>query len=516
MSVNATAKGLQVSLDEYRKLHVDGGGACFLDIPSQTVIREGELGKFLAHAQEDTQTRQLLFELVDEGDELLSSSRPLRDKRELPIAEIDRLERAIAELKGKLTSSLTLSPKSKVLIEQLSLPDPDSAPEMYRIYRLGSHRRLGVLWGCEAASGRSVAPDVAVERLRRRVQSGWMMATEQLLWLALFAFPVVLLAVLAWSLWPIQSSPPDKSIPKIADTPPYAPVSTDGVARQFLRVSVDRLKGLPNTIIAWSGRAGFIRCGVAEPVAVAAEERCRFAVVRPGIVRVEWRPTSSESDINGEFVELRFEEDGSVLTPVMPSVTPGRTTDPLKRPPNSPTIPPIQGPAKSPTKGPAEEPTEKPNKGPSEKPNKGPAENPNNGPAKEPDKGQAEQPKKGPAKEPDKGPAEDPAKGTKDPAIHKPSDTPKQPVSPITQEGGLALALLEDVGNQVKLRVQVKDKPTALLEKVEWTIDGKAYKGNPITFSPERARIEITVEGLSDGQLLRVKATLRRSFTLDK
>jgi hypothetical protein len=545
MSINKTAKGLQVSLDEYRKIHVDGGGACFLDIPSQTVIREGELGKFLAHAQEDLHTRQLLFELVDERGEVLSSSRPLRNKRELPISEIDRLERAIAELKEKLNSSSTLPPKSRVLVEQLSLPDPDSAPEMYRIYGPTSHRRLGVLWGCETASGRSVAPDVAVERLRRRVQAGWWIVMEQLLWLALFALPLFLLAIMAWSLWPTRGDKP--AGPRIGDRPEYVRVTTDGVSRQFLRVSVDRPQGLPNTITAWSGRSGVIRCGIAAPVTVAAEERCRFAIVRPGVVRVEWLPTAGDSEINGEFVELRFEEDGTVLTPVDTPID--KPTDkpadkPTDKPADKPTDKPADKAAEKPTDKPTDKPVDKPMDKPADKPTDKPADKPADKPTDKPAEKAAEKPTDKPTDKPVDKPMDKPAdkptdKPTDKPADkpvdkpkdkpadeptekpqEKPKDTPKtepkQPSTPITQEGGLVLALVEDVANQLKLRVQVKDKPMASLEKVEWTIDGKTYKGNPVTFSPERARIEIEVEGLSDGRSLKVKATLRRSFTLDK
>lgn len=514
MPVVTTPRGVRVDPREYKKLHLDGGDDCFLDIPSQAVIRSGELNRFLARAEEEVENGSLRFQLVTDGSEVLSRSKGLSDKREIPFREIEALEAAITTFREKAKTEPDLPPKTIRLIERLMLPDPDSAPELYRVYGPAWNRRLGVVWGCEKSSGSSVAPEVAIERLRRRGQPGWLFIMEQALWLLLLCLPFALAAVLFLYFRPTfeksqakvdqKEEQPDTSVARAQAEIPEQVLTTETVTRQYLRVRLERSSGLPNRIEAWAELPGRLSVTAQPSVLADQSEHHWFDVKDGGNVRVEWQPQPVSEGVNGEFVDLVFRNDGSVVLP--------RALRPKDQSRTSPSLVPSAGSVGE--SGAAVSPKDTP----SFTPNNNTPESvsqPNSASGNDKPNEDGDSKKETPLDQSSSPTKPDTLSETSPPQPNasQPTKTPK--ASPIVQEGDLAIELLRVMGDTVTLIATIKGAPQTPLEDVIWVVDDITHNGNPVKVDAKLERIRIKVSGTSGEKKYGATGTLKRSFVLD-
>jgi PKD repeat protein len=174
--------GLSVSLTEYQKLRLPLGQGHFLDTPNKLVVRD-TLKRFLADAQENSNEKKVLFDLVVGGKERASRSRPVGATR-IAITELDAFEEAVQAFLQKQEAPDT-SPEARVIIENFRLPDPEIEPEMYRLYGPPWNQHLLALWGCERRQASSLPPLEAIKKLRLRFKPLWQIWLERGLWLLL-------------------------------------------------------------------------------------------------------------------------------------------------------------------------------------------------------------------------------------------------------------------------------------------------------------------------------------------
>ena len=86
--------GLEANLNLYHELKFDHGVDSFLEIPNQNVLMADDLQRFLARATLDRSSNVVLFQHIDAGKDLASSSRSLRDTS-LPAAELHAFRDAL-------------------------------------------------------------------------------------------------------------------------------------------------------------------------------------------------------------------------------------------------------------------------------------------------------------------------------------------------------------------------------------------------------------------------------------
>jgi len=157
--VTRSKRGLEVSLEEYPKLQIVGGGD-FYAAPKQRFLLELFQG-LLAEAQELNGT--IIFSPFQGRTEHASKSKPFHGG--IPSKELHKLDQAISNLETQKTSDCQ---SVKAVANEFRLPDPMSHDKFYRLYGPPWNRKLLILWGCQQVnSGDSVAPVDALRSLRK-------------------------------------------------------------------------------------------------------------------------------------------------------------------------------------------------------------------------------------------------------------------------------------------------------------------------------------------------------------
>lgn len=155
-------KGIRLTIGPYSAIKTWQGGGKFWEHDFQLTLRQGELKEFLPRATEERGS--VLFQQVVDGNEVVSSSLPFSNLDQIPSQQIERLRRAIAELKAK-TEDPNCDANKRKMIEAFRLPDPKKDAELYRYHGLGRNKRLIVLWGVEKEAGSAIAPLKALESM---------------------------------------------------------------------------------------------------------------------------------------------------------------------------------------------------------------------------------------------------------------------------------------------------------------------------------------------------------------
>ncbi|HVF70053.1 MAG TPA: OmpA family protein [Chthoniobacterales bacterium] len=205
--IKQTSTGLELRIggDGYRKLKASQQGLFYWDAASQDVLLDS-LDEFLPRVTERQEAGATiaLFRKVVEGREVCGTSTALAKDR-LPRELIARLDTAIVRLRetGKRPG---ITPDAKLLIERFTLPDPARVPDFYRTYNSTKGKHLVILWGCEQNSLDSVAPDIAVGKLRKEsFLVGWIKRAK---WLML----LLLIGALAWLIFELIQAWPQARI----------------------------------------------------------------------------------------------------------------------------------------------------------------------------------------------------------------------------------------------------------------------------------------------------------------
>lgn len=139
-------KGLVVDLDSYVRLKTDRNGPDFWFIEYQRILRT-ELAPFLPRMVYDADTNSVTASIVEKGKEKLQDSVPAtKNFSNVPPNELRKLREVLGDFLQKISE---LPPTSNVrrLGEVLTLPDPNKAPELYRLSGVGMNKKLSILWG---------------------------------------------------------------------------------------------------------------------------------------------------------------------------------------------------------------------------------------------------------------------------------------------------------------------------------------------------------------------------------
>lgn len=153
-------KGIRLSLKQYSAIKTWQGGGKFWEHDFQLTVRQGALQEFLPRVTDDGTA--VLYEMVVGGGDVVSESVASGGKNKVPAAQIERLRRALSELKAKAEDPHCDANKRR-MIEAFRLPDPIKDAELYRLYGSGRKRRLLVLWGVEKEMGSAIAPMRALD-----------------------------------------------------------------------------------------------------------------------------------------------------------------------------------------------------------------------------------------------------------------------------------------------------------------------------------------------------------------
>jgi hypothetical protein len=155
-------KGIRLSLSHYSAIKTWQGGGKFWEHDFQLTVRQGALQEFLPRVTDEGAV--VLYEQVVDGSEVVSTSVASGGRNKVPAAQIDRLRRALDELKAKAEDPHCDANKRR-MIEAFRLPDPLKDAELYRLYGSGRKKRLLVLWGVEKEAGSAIAPLKALDRM---------------------------------------------------------------------------------------------------------------------------------------------------------------------------------------------------------------------------------------------------------------------------------------------------------------------------------------------------------------
>lgn len=155
-------KGIRLTLSQYSAIKTWQGGGKFWEHDFQLTVRQGALQEFLPRVTDEGAV--VLYEQVVDGSEMVSASVESGGKNRVPAAQIDRLRRALVELKAKAEDPHCDANKRR-MIEAFRLPDPLKDSELYRLYGSGRKKRLLVLWGVEKEAGSAIAPLKALDRM---------------------------------------------------------------------------------------------------------------------------------------------------------------------------------------------------------------------------------------------------------------------------------------------------------------------------------------------------------------
>ena len=155
-------KGIRLTLNQYSAIKTWQGGGKFREHDFQLTVRQGALQEVLPWVTDEGAV--VLYEQLVDGSEMVSASIDSGVRNKVPAAQIDRLRRALNELKAKAEDPHCDANKRR-MIEAFRLPDPLKDPELYRLYGSGRKKRLLVLWGVEKDAGSAIAPLKALDRI---------------------------------------------------------------------------------------------------------------------------------------------------------------------------------------------------------------------------------------------------------------------------------------------------------------------------------------------------------------
>jgi len=191
-------RGMRVDLTEYPPLRYGDGSEHFLRM-DQAVFRQGKLATYLTHATHENDS--VLFELSNTpgGKELASVSKTI-GSQSVPEAAIKQLEDGFREL-FEVAKNPQLPTRSRQIIQEFKLPDPECQREFYRTAGPFWNRQLLVLWGCEQIAGTSLPPLQALKKLRLYIKPNWRTQLERAAAAILLLGVILLVAWGGYSLW---------------------------------------------------------------------------------------------------------------------------------------------------------------------------------------------------------------------------------------------------------------------------------------------------------------------------
>jgi hypothetical protein len=186
MSLNIEPKkGIRLTIGQYSAIKTWQGGGKFWEHDFQLTLRQGELQEFLPRVTDEGGA--VLYQQVVDGNEVVSSSLPFSNLDQIPPKQIEKLRRALSELKAKAEDPNCDANKRR-MIEVFRLPDPRKDAELYRYHGSGRKKRLIVLWGVEKEAGSAIAPLKALEKMP---SNGQGLEWKRWIW------PLLLLLVIA-------------------------------------------------------------------------------------------------------------------------------------------------------------------------------------------------------------------------------------------------------------------------------------------------------------------------------
>ena len=190
MSLNIEPKkGIRLTIGQYSAIKTWQGGGKFWEHDFQLTLRQGELQEFLPRVTDEGGA--VLYQQVVDGNEVVSSSLPFSNLDQIPTNQIEKLRRALGELKAKAEDPNCDANKRR-MIEVFRLPDPRKDAELYRYHGSGRKKRLIVLWGVEKEAGSAIAPLKALEKMPNKGQG---LEWKRWIWLLLLLLVVALLSL---------------------------------------------------------------------------------------------------------------------------------------------------------------------------------------------------------------------------------------------------------------------------------------------------------------------------------
>ena len=139
-------KGLSFDLNYYQELKTSHSGTIFWYVDNSKLLRT-KLAPFLPRMEYDAGTATVTASIVENGQELLSTSEPATPSlNNVPTSELQKLEALINELLVEASKNDTPD-NVKQLVSAFPLPKPNSMPECYRLYGKGPNKKLAIVWG---------------------------------------------------------------------------------------------------------------------------------------------------------------------------------------------------------------------------------------------------------------------------------------------------------------------------------------------------------------------------------
>ena len=158
-------KGLVVDLDSYVRLKTDRNGPDFWFIEYQRILRT-ELAPFLPRMVYDADTNSVTASIVDKGKEKLQDSVPAtKNFTNVPPNELRKLREVLGDFLQKI-SELPATSNVRRLGEVLTLPDPNKAPELYRLSGVGMNKKLSIIWGIAPKDASGLEDSAAMVSIR--------------------------------------------------------------------------------------------------------------------------------------------------------------------------------------------------------------------------------------------------------------------------------------------------------------------------------------------------------------
>lgn len=99
--------------------------------------------------------------------EVFRGATPMRSWQKIPEGCFEDLEEGCTDLERRLQDR-KVAGTSRSILESFLLPDPDEAPEAYRLYGPPWARKMTVLWGLDRPGTKSIAPGAAIAKLKAR------------------------------------------------------------------------------------------------------------------------------------------------------------------------------------------------------------------------------------------------------------------------------------------------------------------------------------------------------------
>ena len=153
MSMNIVrGKGILIDMRDYVQLRASIGGSSFWEPDYQHLLIR-KLAPFLPRMEYDREKQTVLVSMVIDGVEQMSRSRGIGTPPLLPKKELNKLKECLAALRAEV-ESVDADPSIKKIIQAFQIPDPSTAPEMYRIY---GKNQLAIIWGMERMGSNSIS-----------------------------------------------------------------------------------------------------------------------------------------------------------------------------------------------------------------------------------------------------------------------------------------------------------------------------------------------------------------------